>query len=188
MRAALTAGALAVAVTLAGCSRESDSTASDTTVAVAPWTERASTLDLPGATDEVPADGSLPDGTYMGALVEGAETGDTPEFVLHRGWFAETCYEVFADEIAAGEGRCLNDIEIVAAGDASVSLAPGASVSLTLLEYDGTEYVVDVATLASIARGEPQADAPTDWQWVPFFFLLEVEDGSAVSATQFWTP
>lgn len=169
---------------LAACS---DGTAAPTTT-VAPWTLRPVSLELPGSTDEVPAEGDLPDGTYLGTLLEDPDTGNVVEFSLYRGWFAETCYEHFADEITAGEDRCLNDIELVPADGRTTTLSPTATVALTTLEYSEDEFVIDPEILASIARGEAQPDAPENWRWVPFFFLLQVRDGVATSATQFWTP
>jgi hypothetical protein len=163
-------------------------TDTDTELPVAAWTRQESSRDPLGVTDEVPATGALPDGTYLGTLVEDPTRSGPPVFLLEQGWFAEACYEHFAEEIAAGEPVCMNDIEIVPGPGPTVALAAKARVVVTPEVYDTTKYVVDADILAEIARGIRPTDAPPEWIWVPFPFILEVRGGEAVAVEQIWLP
>lgn len=134
--------------------------------------------------DVVVVDGKLADGTYWGtaARVSGS---DEVVFRVTKARFGAFC-EAWAAEQGRAQG-CLNDYDVESDPAALAAVADGAAVSVAEPEGPGTNRSINPSTLSHLLAGD-NAAAPTDYLFVPFPFIVVVEDGVVVEAQQFWVP
>ncbi len=109
--------------------------------------------------------------------------------------------EYWAEATAVGSGRpfVLFDLsQAVFADDAYEMIAePHGTLqvlwddldSVTVAAENRQNYSVPGAELASLIGGNPpSADAPADYRYVPYPFLLTIRHGQIVEAHQIWVP
>jgi len=135
-------------------------------------------------TDEVRVEGTtLVDGTYWADI---AAVSGTRTVVFHvmRVRFGEDCLRWAAEN--GYEDACMNDYEVEQWPDAYAALAGDAVVSVAEPTGPGMNYRIDADTLHRLVFKE--TTGPDGYQWTPFPFVVRIEDGSVVSADQFWVP
>jgi len=135
-------------------------------------------------TDPVPASGVLPDGVYWASYSGGEEM--TPAITVFEAYFGPECIskaEEFGDE-------CLNDIFVAPDPVRDIDDLPfAADVYLTVSDVATKQsHRITPAELVQIRAGSPSAEAPGGYSYVPFAFLLTVENGEIVGFEQIWTP
>jgi hypothetical protein len=149
----------------------------------APWT-----IDNPpvvsGETDDVTVtNGTLADGTYWAEIARISGTGDIA-FRVTKARFGDTCEAWARDN---GLEFCANDYAVESYPDAYVALNDDAAVSVAKPDGPGTNYMISVNTLKRLLRGDT-VGAPDGYTWAAFPFLVDVGDGYAIAARQFWVP
>jgi hypothetical protein len=147
------------------------------------WEERAAPV--LGSTDEVRTENNhLLDGVYWAEIapVSGSER---IVFRVLRVHYGEECHR-WALEMGF-EDACMNDYEVETYPEAYVELGDGAVI--TVARPDGPEgnLLIDRATLQRLVFSG-SVNGPQGYEWVPFPFLLTVENGYATSAEQIWVP
>jgi len=136
-------------------------------------------------TDEVRVDGSaLADGTYW-AHVSAVSGIDDIIFKVTRVRFGEACLTWAAEMLR--EDACLNDYGVEEYPEAFVSIGALARVSVAVPDGPGRNLRVDTATLRRLVLGDMPA-LPNGYFWVPFPFIVTVEDAIVVEAHQLWVP
>ena len=133
--------------------------------------------------DVIVAKGLLANGTYWAeaALVSGS---NDLVFRVTKVRFGAIC-ERWAKE--NGLEFCANDYAVEPFPDAVVALLADATVTVAQPDGPGTNYSITPEELRKLIRGE-SVDGPDGYSWAGFPFVVEVRDGSAVSAAQFWVP
>jgi len=176
MKSRLSLGfAIAFLVTFGGCSR---------TNPPASW----NVVDPPVVkteTDDVVVDGAtLADGTYWAtiALVSG---NDDVVFRVLKARFGDTCTQ-WAEDNGMADG-CMNDYDVESYPDAYVGLNKLADVTVAKLDGPGTSYSINADTLNKLMQGD-KTNAPDDYTWVPFPFVVTVINGLVTTAAQYWVP
>lgn len=175
MKSRLSLGfAIAFLVTFGGCSR---------TNPPASW----NVVDPPVVkteTDDVVDGATLTDGTYWAeiALVSG---NDDVVFRVLKARFGNTCMK-WAEDNGMTEG-CMNDYHVESYPDAYVGLDKLADVTVAKLDGPGTSYSINADTLKKLMQGD-KTNAPDDYTWVPFPFVVTVINGLVTTAAQYWVP
>lgn len=150
----------------------------------ATWARVAAPVVVDQTDDVVVVDGKLADGTYWGTA---ARVSGTDEVVFR---VTKARFGAFCEAWAAEQGRvpgCLNDYDVESDPAALAAVADGAAVSVAEPRGPGTNRSINPSTLSDLLAGEDAA-APTDYLFVPFPFIVVVEDGLVVDAQQFWVP
>lgn len=135
----------------------------------------------------VQADGSLTasldDGDYW---AEATAVGSGRPFImfdLAQAVFAQTCI----DEL--GAEACADEYAVIGEPHGTMTVLWDDLQSVTVVAESRQNYAVPGAELASLIGGnQPSADAPVDYHYVPYPFLITVRDGSIVDAHQIWVP
>jgi hypothetical protein len=140
----------------------------------------------PGHTSEV--SDPLADGTYwatVGEVVdEGEETGVT--FKLVQAFFGSECLAHFEGDAEA----CLDDYGVDDSSTETVMM-PLDTTGVTVLDTAATitSYRITGRELARLVEGDPPgADAPEDYVFSFFPFLVTIVDGAVIAAHQVFTP
>lgn len=136
-------------------------------------------------TDDVVVDGAtLADGTYWAtiALVSG---NDDVVFRVLKARFGDTCTQ-WAEDNGMADG-CMNDYDVESYPDAYVGLDKLADVTVAKLDGPGTSYSINADTLKKLMQGD-KTNAPDDYTWVPFPFVVTVINGLVTTAAQYWVP
>jgi hypothetical protein len=139
--------------------------------------------DVPTKTLPVSIDNVLPDGVYYGT----AQLGEAPGVVM------ELLQLLTGDECeawaAANGEECNNDYAVVTDPQGYRPLNDDAVVTVAASSSPGTSYAIDAAELQSLLQGNaPAAGAPADYEWVPFAFIVTIDDDEVVRIEQWWTP
>jgi hypothetical protein len=136
-------------------------------------------------TDEVRVVGNdLADGTYWASVSSVSGSGDLV-FNVTRVRFGEVCLAWAAEMLR--DDACLNDYGVEEYPEAFVSVSPLARVSVATPDGPGRNLRVDTATLRLLLVGDAPP-LPDGYFWVPFPFIVTVEDATVVEAHQLWVP
>lgn len=135
----------------------------------------------------VAGDGSLTsaiaDGDYW---AEAAGVGSGRPFILFdlsQALFGQAC----VDEL--GEAQCEGEYGVIAEPHGTLQVLWDDLQSATVTAESRQNYWVPGAELASLIGGNsPSADAPADFEYVPYPFLVTVRHGVIVEAHQIWIP
>lgn len=128
--------------------------------------------------------GTLPDGTYWTLYNGGDEM--LPSVTVYQAFFGPEC----VSQAAAMGDECLNDIFVQGDPYRDVDDMPfAADVYLTVADPSTMQsYWITPAELVQIRASSPSAGAPAGYDYVPFAYMMTVEDGVIVSFQQVWTP
>lgn len=137
-----------------------------------------------GHTDPWPGSGSLPDGVYW--AVHTGETAKGPVFEVYQAFFGEEC----VTEAEARGDECLNDIFVPADEYRTIDGMAWADDAVISVSEVNTQlsFRITAAELATLQTGSPSAGAPAGFTYVPFAFLVTVENGKIAGYEQVWTP
>lgn len=135
----------------------------------------------------VAADGSLApsiaDGDYWAVASVVGSGRPFIMFDLSQAVFSQTCI----DEL--GAEACDDDYAVILEPHGTISVLWDTLQSVTVAAEDRQNYAIPGAELASIVGGNPpSADAPADYRYTPYPFLVTVRDGTIVEAHQIWVP
>lgn len=133
--------------------------------------------------DIVSANATVADGTYWAEIAPVSGSGDIA-FRIVKARFGATC-EAWARE--NGLEFCANDYAVETYPVAYVALDDDAEVTVAKPDGPGTSYSISVDTLHRVLRGDT-GGAPDGYAWAAFPFLVDVVDGYAVAARQYWVP
>lgn len=175
--------ALAV-LSLAACADD----ASDT---LEPY-DRAPVPAVPERTRPIDAATIASDGSLTSAIADGDYWADAVAvgsgrpfilFDLSQALFGQAC----VDEL--GEARCEDDYGVIAEPHGTLQVLWDDLQSVTVVAASRQNYWIPGAELASLVGGNaPSADAPADYEYVGYPFLVTVRDGVIVEAHQIWVP
>lgn len=155
-----------------------------TTIAVDTWTKVAPPT-VTGSTDAVTVnDGGLADGSYWATIGQVSGSGEVV-FTVSRAYFGAACEE-WASERHMEEG-CMNDYAVDDTDTAIVALAPDATGSVQMPAGPGMGYTVDAHILEALVSGSMTSPI-AGYEWVPYPFLVNVQDGYVRDAQQIWVP
>ncbi len=144
---------------------------------------------FPDRTAPPPTGDGLPDGTYYGVVKTTAPTGaSAPSVTL-------TLYEVLtggpAISAAAADGAGLDsDIYVRPNPNADWVVRLTSEVELSVAQPDKPDvsYAVSAAELLRLlGGGAPGHGAPPTYHYIPFPYLLTVQDGAPVRLEQLWS-
>ena len=121
---------------------------------------------------------SLADGIYWGDA-NAAKNG--VEFTVVQMFFGDACFA----NVGTGEEDCLAD-RGSAGPTGTIALAPDADVTVVYVPPAViTSYRITASELTRlVAALPPSADAPSDFSYVSFPFILTVRNGVAIAADQ----
>lgn len=140
---------------------------------------------IKGETDEIVVDkGTLADGSYWATIAPVSGSSEIAFRVL-KARFGDACY-AWAKENGIEDG-CLNDYHVDDWPDAYVALDKMADVSVATADGPGTSWSINADTLKRLVFGG-SVDAPKNYTWTPFPFLVTVTNGRATTAQQYWVP
>ena len=134
--------------------------------------------------DVVVVEGTLADGRYWGTVALVSGSGE----VVFR--VVKARFGAFCEAWAADQGRemgCPNDYDVETFPDAHAALADDAAVTVAVPDGPGTNLTITASRLEALIAGAP-GDVPSGYTWVPFPFVVRVDDGYVVDAQQFWVP
>ena len=168
---------VSVLMILTGCATSADPAAKPS------WANVASPV--AESTDPVLTEnGEVNPGTYWAEVARVSGTSDIV-FRITRVYFREEC-DKWAME-TMNDNECFNDYGVQEFPDAYASISPVAKVSVADQQGPGTNLSVDTATIKNLVLME-YVNAPLAYSWVPFPFIVRVEQGTVVEAHQFWVP
>lgn len=136
-------------------------------------------------TDEVLTENNhLRNGVYWAEIapVSGSER---IVFRVGRARFGEACLQWAAS--MGFEDACMNDYEVENYPEAYVELTDNAVVTVAIPDGPEGNLLIDPATLHRLVFGAV-TEMPGDYEWVPFPFVLTVENGYVTVAEQLWVP
>jgi len=147
--------------------------------------DRAPVPAVPDRTHEVPEVGALPDGDYWAVISTVGLAGDpaagTITLQVSQALFADTCLAELS------EADCDGGWGVVPNPTRSVEVPVAGLVSISVAALNRQNYAVPGAELASLANGAtPGAEAPADYAYQPYPFLVNVEAGIVVGLHQVW--
>ncbi len=181
MRRALIAALLLV---LAACSEDEPAT-------VQPY-DRAPVPAVPDRTEAIDAttiasDGSLTasaaDGDYWANAIAVGSGRPIIVFEIAQAVFGQTCI----DELGAEE--CVDEYAVISEPSGTITVLWDSLRSVTVVAESRQNYAVPGAELASLVGGNaPSADAPADYSYVPYPFVVTVRDGNITDVHQIWVP
>lgn len=125
-------------------------------------------------------------GDYWGT-VGGVGVGAEPfiEFDLSQAFFGEACIEEFGDDPDA----CVNDIGVKSDPHGLLPAFESTLQVVTVVGIDQRNFAINAAELIALVSGEqPAAEAPDDYQFAPFPFVVTVSGGAITAVRQIWTP
>jgi hypothetical protein len=123
----------------------------------------------------------LADGIYWAGGLQ--LRNNTLVFTLTQAFFGATC------TTELGADACANDFGVLDTRTATVTIAPGDLVSVTVVDAAQKNYAVTGAELATlVGGGKPAASAPADYRYIADPFLVTLAGGRVVEAEQVWVP
>lgn len=128
--------------------------------------------------------GEISPGLYWAEVARVSGTSDIV-FRITRVYFREEC-DKWAME-TMNKNECFNDYGVQEFPYAYASISPVAKVSVAHQQGPGTNLSVDTATIKNLVLSE-YVNSPSSYSWVPFPFVVRVEQGIIVEAHQFWVP
>ncbi|MCE9621161.1 MAG: hypothetical protein K8R99_02325 [Actinomycetia bacterium] len=137
-----------------------------------------------GHTDPFASSGVLGNGVYW-VQYNGGETF-TPDITVYQAFFGQECI----DQATAAGDECLNDIFVLDSPSRDIADLPFADgVHLTIAASDTQlSYWITPDELRTIRASSPSVDNAPDGVFVPFPFLMTVENGKITKFEQVWTP
>ena len=125
----------------------------------------------------------MADGNYWAEAIAVGSGRPFILFSLSQAVFGPTCI----DELGAQE--CDDEYGVIAEPHGTLQVLWDDLDSVTVAAESRQNYAVPGAELASLVGGNlPSADAPADYSYVPYPFLLTVRNGQIVEAHQIWVP
>ena len=121
------------------------------------------------------------------ATVSGVGTGAEPfvEFDLSQAFFGAACVQQFAGDVDA----CANDYGVVPEPHGTLAAQQSRLDIVTVVGIDQRNFAVTSAELIALVGGDPPAaEAPDDYAYVAFPFIVTVAGGEITAARQIWTP
>lgn len=126
---------------------------------------------------------SIDDGDYWATATAVGSGRPFILFDLSQAVFSQTCIEEFGAE------ACADEYAVIAEPHGTITVLWDTLQSVTVVAENQQNYAVPGAELASLIGGnEPSADAPADYRYVAYPFLVTVRDGAVVDAHQIWVP
>lgn len=168
--------------------------ATTTTAKPSPTTSPAPSFDLyepvpapqlpSGHTDPFNGSGALADGVYW--AVHTGDGAGGPTFEVYQAFFGDEC----VSEAESRGDECLNDIFVPADEYRTVEgMKWGDDAVISVSDVNTQQsYRITAAELATLQTGSPGAGAPSGFMYVPFAFMVTVEDGKITGYEQVWTP
>jgi len=150
----------------------------DAPIVVHPY-DKAPVPAVPDRTQPVTDAAPLPDGQYWAPEVTVDADGFRLHFTLAQAFFGPGCAE------ALGIDQCDDDAGVLAEPSRDLLVAPEGRAPISVVD----NYAVPADELVSLIAGNtPSAEAPTDFVYAPFPYLLGVLNGEVVSIQQIWMP
>lgn len=125
-------------------------------------------------------------GVYW-ATVIGVGTGAEPfvEFDLSQAFFGAACVQQFGGDVDA----CVNGYGVLPELHGALPALQSQLNFVTVVGGDQRNFAVTAGELIALVGGDPPAaEAPDDYQYVAFPFIVTVSGGDITSARQIWTP
>jgi len=136
-----------------------------------------------------PTGTELPDGTYYGVVAGAAPSGAAAPSVSLTIYQLLTGAPAVSAAVAAGVGLD-SDIYVPKSPSAvrQIVLDPGLAISVAQPDKPDVSYRVSPAELVRLIGGAtPSPGAPPTYHYVPFPYLLTVEQGSPTRLEQLWS-
>ena len=127
------------------------------------------------------------DGTYWAQAVGGTAGGAdlAIEFDLSQAVFGPACTATFPSDPDA----CADDYAVVAEPHGTINAQVLGITHVSISGEDQRNYAIDAIELNRLLLGDaPATSAPDGFAYVEFPFVVDVRDGTVVSARQIWTP
>ncbi len=138
---------------------------------------------VPDHTHEVVAVGAQADGDYW-ATATGSDTlAGTVSFTLVQVFFGPAC------TAALGVDQCDGDMGVKSEPTLTVTATAANLMSISVVAANRQNYAVPGSELASLVGGNPPgAQAPAEYTYQQFPFLVTGEGGVVTEAHQIWMP
>ena len=183
-RVAVAVAAAAFLVLLAACAEDAPDT-------VQPY-DRAPVPAVPDRTTAIRETSIAVDGSLTASMADGdywaeaSAVGSGRPFImfdLSQAVFGQTCIDIL------GEQECDDEYGVIREPHGTLSVLWAELQSVTVVAESGQNYAVPGAELASLIGGNaPSADAPADYRYVGYPFLVTVRNGTIIAAHQIWLP
>lgn len=126
---------------------------------------------------------SVADGDYWAEAVAVGSGRPFIMFDLSQAVFGQRCI----DEL--GAEQCADEYAVISEPHGTLTVLWDDLQSVTVVAESRQNYAVPGAELASLIGGNaPSADAPADYKYVPYPFLVTVRNGTIVDVHQIWVP
>lgn len=146
---------------------------------VAPY-DRVGVPAVPDRTRPV-VDAPLPDGDYWATSITSANDGKTLTVRIAQVLFDPTCTAELGAE-ACADGSALIDTPAK-----ELLVDPADLRIVSVVAADRRNFSITGAELLALVSGAgPSADAPDDYAYEPYPFLVSLRDGGVVEARQIW--
>jgi hypothetical protein len=125
-------------------------------------------------------------GTYW-ATVGGVGVGAEPfvDFDLSRAFFGAACTQQFGADVDS----CANGFGVAQDPHGTLPAFKSKLAIVTVVGSDQRNYAITADELIALIGGTPPADeAPDDYQYAAYPFLVTVSGGAITAARQIWTP
>jgi hypothetical protein len=114
----------------------------------------------------------------------GADNETFVDFDLTQAFFGDACLRQFTDP-----ELCVNDYGVLDEPHGSLPAFVGNLTVVSVVGVDQRNFSIDGAELASLIGGAPPAtEAPDDFAYAPFPFIVTVTGGTITGARQIFTP
>ncbi len=174
MRRGLLLLVAAAAVSLVACK--------DAPIVVHPY-DKAPVPAVPDRTQPVTDATPLPDGQYWAPEVTVDADGVRLHFTLAQAFFGPGCAD------ALGADQCDGDAGVLAEPSLDLVVAPEGRAPISVVDAEQRNYAVPADELVNLIAGKaPSVDAPADFAYTPFPYLLTALNGEVVSIQQIWMP
>ena len=119
------------------------------------------------------------DGQYW--AVEAKYRGGIIDFTVVQALFGATC------ETELSPADCPGGVGIVPGPSAVLGAEPDTMSSVTVVGSNRQNYAVDGAELQHLVAGSlPSSEAPDEYAYVPYPFLVTVRNGIVTAVNQIW--
>lgn len=174
-RGLLLAGVVSIAaVGLAACR--------DAPIVVHPY-DKAPVPAVPDRTQAVTDAEPLPDGQYWAPTVTVDADGFRLRFTLAQAFFGPGCAEALSAE------QCDGDVGVVTDPAREIVVAAEGREPISVVDAKQNNHAVPSDELVRLIAGEsPSADAPEDFEYVAYPYLLTARNGEVVGIQQIWMP
>jgi hypothetical protein len=154
----------------------------DAPLVVHPY-DKAPVPAVPDRTQPVTDATPLPDGQYWAPEATVDADGFRLHFTLAQAFFGPGCAD------ALGADQCDDDAGVLAEPSRDLLVAPEGRAPISVVDSQQRNYAVTADELVSLIAGNaPAADAPADFVYTPFPYLLTALNGEVVSIQQIWMP